>query len=109
MPSSAVSYTHLDVYKRQYLKIPAMLATLGTYQLFMGIAIISSGGSTVSGIPEAFTGFATTALFGYIPLSFVVFLILIAVMTFIMSKTKFGTRVYPVSYTHLILLLNPHL
>lgn len=33
-------------------------------------------------------------LFGYIPLSFVVFLILIAVMTFIMSKTKFGTRVY---------------
>lgn len=77
-----------------YLKIPAMLATLGTYQLFMGIAIIFSGGSTVSGIPEGFTGFATTALFGYIPLSFVVFLILIAVVTFIMSKTKFGTRVY---------------
>ena len=77
-----------------YLKIPAMLATLGTYQLFMGIAIIFSGGSTVSGIPEEYTGFATTALFGYVPLSFVVFLILIVVMTFIMSKTKFGTRVY---------------
>ena len=77
-----------------YLKIPAMLATLGTYQLFMGIAIIFSGGSTVSGIPEGYTGFATTALFGYVPLSFVVFLILIVVMTFIMSKTKFGTRVY---------------
>ena len=77
-----------------YLKIPAMLATLGTYQLFMGIAIIFSGGSTVSGIPEGYTGFATTALFGYVPLSFVVFLILIVVMTFIMSKTKFVTRVY---------------
>ncbi len=77
-----------------YLKIPAMLATLGTYQLFMGIAIIASGGSTVSGIPESYTSFATTALFGYIPLSFVVFILIIAAMTFIMSKSKFGTRVY---------------
>ncbi|MGC4018582.1 MAG: ABC transporter permease [Muricomes sp.] len=77
-----------------YLKIPAMLATLGTYQLFMGIAIIASNGSTVSGIPEAYTSFATTALFGYIPLSFVVFILLIVVVTFIMSRTKFGARVY---------------
>lgn len=77
-----------------YLKIPAMLATLGTYQLFMGIAIIVSGGSTVSGIPESYTSFATTALFGYIPLSFVTFLLIIIAMTFVMSKTKFGTRVY---------------
>lgn len=77
-----------------FLKIPAMLATLGTYQLFMGIAIIISGGSSVSGLPEAYTSFATTALFGYIPLSFIVFLIIIAGMTFIMTKTKFGTRVY---------------
>lgn len=77
-----------------YLRIPAMLATLGTYQLFMGIAILASKGSTVSGIPEAYTSFATTALFGYIPLSFVVFLLLILVVTLIMSRTKFGTRVY---------------
>lgn len=77
-----------------YLKIPAMLATLGTYQLYMGIAIIISGGSTVSGIPEGYTKFATTALFGYIPLSFILFLIIVVIMTFVMTKTKFGTRVY---------------
>lgn len=77
-----------------YLRIPAMLATLGTFQLFMGIAIIASKGSTVSGIPAEYTVFATTALFGYIPLSFVVFILLVIAVTFIMSKTKFGTRVY---------------
>lgn len=77
-----------------YLKIPAMLATLGSYQLFMGIAILLSNGSTVSGIPETYTSFATTALFGYIPLSFVVFILVIVLMTLGMSKTKFGTRVY---------------
>lgn len=77
-----------------YLKIPAMLATLGTYQLFMGIAIILSNGSTVSGVPPQYTDFATTALFGYVPLSFIVFILVIIAMTFVMKKTKFGTRVY---------------
>ena len=77
-----------------YLKIPAMLATLGSYQLFQGIAIVISGGSTVSGIPASFTSFATTALFSYIPLSFVVFVLVCVAMTFVMNKTKFGTRMY---------------
>lgn len=76
------------------LKIPAMLATLGTYQLFMGIAIVISGGSTVSGISPKYAGFATTALFGYIPLSFLVFLLMAAIMSIILNRTKFGTRVY---------------
>ncbi|MSR94223.1 ABC transporter permease [Clostridiaceae bacterium 68-1-5] len=81
-------------YLVSYLKIPAMLATLGTYQLFMGLAIIASGGSTVSGIPDSYTSFATTALFGYIPLSFVVFMIAVALTSFLMGRTKFGTRIY---------------
>lgn len=77
-----------------YLKIPAMLATLGTYQLFMGIAIVISSGSTVSGISANFTSFAKTALFGYVPLSFTVFVILVIIVSLIMGKTKFGTQVY---------------
>lgn len=77
-----------------YLKIPAMLATLGTYQLYMGIAIIISGGSTVSGIPEQYTKFATVTLFGFVPLSFVIFLIIVVLMSLLMTRTKFGTRVY---------------
>ena len=57
------------------LKIPAMLATLGTYQLYMGIAIVASKGSTVSGVPT-------------------VFILMIVVISFIMGKTKFGKRVH---------------
>ena len=41
------------------LKIPAMLATLGTYQLYMGIAIVASKGSTVSGVPTVYSSFAS--------------------------------------------------
>lgn len=76
-----------------YLKIPAMLATLGSYQLFMGIAIVISRGSTVSGIPAAYTRFGTMTITG-IPMSFIVFLLVAVVMTIIVSKTKFGKRVF---------------
>lgn len=76
-----------------YLKIPAMLATLGSYQLFMGIAIVISRGSTVSGIPAAYTRFGTMTIAG-IPMSFIVFLLVAVVMTIIVSKTKFGKRVF---------------
>ncbi|MDD3337759.1 MAG: ABC transporter permease [Lachnospiraceae bacterium] len=76
-----------------YLRIPAMLATLGSYQLFMGISIVISNGSTVSGIPEGYTMWGTTLLAG-IPFAFVVFLICIILLSLIMSKTRFGQKVY---------------
>lgn len=75
------------------LKIPAMLATLGTYQLFMGIAIVCSNGSTVSGVPREFSSFASKTLLG-IPLPFLVFLLVVIAVSLIMSKTKFGERVH---------------
>ena len=40
-----------------YLRIPPMLATLGSYQLFQGISVVISNGSTVSGAPEKYTDF----------------------------------------------------
>ena len=69
------------------LKIPAMLATLGTYQLYMGIAIVASKGSTVSGVPTVYSSFAY-------PMPFIVFILMIVVISFIMGKTKFGKRVH---------------
>lgn len=74
------------------LKIPAMLATLGTYQLYMGIAVVASKGSTVSGV-TSFSSFAYMTVAG-IPMPFIVFVIMIVVISFIMGKTKFGKRVH---------------
>ena len=74
------------------LKIPAMLATLGTYQLYMGIAIVASKGSTVSGVPTVYSSFAYMTVAG-IPMPFIVFILMIVVISFIMGKTKFvGTN-----------------
>ena len=74
------------------LKIPAMLATLGTYQLYMGIAVVASKGSTVSGV-TSFSSFAYMTVAG-IPMPFIVFVLMIVVISFIMGKTKFGKRVH---------------
>ena len=74
------------------LKIPAMLATLGTYQLYMGIAVVASKGSTVSGV-TTFSSFAYMTLAG-IPLPFIVFILVVIVISFIMGKTKLGKRVH---------------
>lgn len=74
------------------LKIPAMLATLGTYQLYMGIAVVASKGSTVSGV-TSFSSFAYMTVAG-IPMPFIVFVLTIVVISFIMGKTKFGKRIH---------------
>lgn len=75
-----------------HLKIPAMLATLGSYQLFMGVSIVITGGSTVNGIPSSFTNMATANLLG-IPMPFIIFLLIIAFLSLFLSKTTFWKRV----------------
>lgn len=77
-----------------HLNIPPMLATLGTMQLFMGIAILISKGSTVGGIPKIFSKVETSNVFGVMPLPFVIYILVTLVIMFIMGKTKFGMRVY---------------
>ena len=76
-----------------YLRIPAMLATLGSYQVFQGISIVISSGSTVSGIPSGYTVIGSANVAG-IPVAFLIFITIIVAVTFLMSMTKFGTRVY---------------
>lgn len=76
-----------------YLRIPPMLATLGSYQLFQGISVVISNGSTVSGAPEKYTDFGMKTVAG-IPAAFLVFVLIIIIMSVVMGKTKFGARVF---------------
>lgn len=76
------------------VKIPPMLATLGTYQLYMGVGIVLSKGSTVSGIPESFSSVGSGMLFGAVPYPFLVFLVAALLLSLLMQRTKFGIRVH---------------
>ena len=75
-----------------FLNIPPMLATLGSYELYMGISIVLSKGSTVSANGQ-FNILSAMTIFG-IPLPFILFIICTIILTWIMSKTSFGNKVY---------------
>ncbi|MCM3693908.1 ABC transporter permease [Neobacillus niacini] len=76
------------------LRVPAMLATLGTMQLYMGIAIIMTGGSIVSGLPQPFAQLGRTNVFQVFTLSFIVYLVIVAFFSYYIGKTKYGMKLY---------------
>ena len=74
--------------------IPAILATLGTQQLFMGIAIVVTGGRPVSGLPTMYSRYGNYSLWRSIPVVLLVFIFCAAVVAVILSRTRFGAKLY---------------
>ncbi len=72
-----------------YARIAAFIATLGTLNLFFGLAFITTSGNVVPIASRNFRS-ATTATLGPVPVVFVVFVVL-AVLTFaVLNRTYFG-------------------
>lgn len=76
------------------LNIPPMLATLGSYQLFMGIAIVISKGSSVAGGNKAYSGLTSKPVLGLFPIAFLIFIILAIGLAWLMRYTRFGVHTY---------------
>lgn len=75
------------------LKIPPILTTLGTLELFGGVALILTQGKPVSGVPEAFGAAFTGKVVGLVPIPLVVFLACALVAGIIVACTGFGTTI----------------
>lgn len=73
--------------------IPPILATLGTQQLFIGIAIVATKGKPISGLPMAFAMFMNKNILG-IPIIALIFLVAAIIVGIILSKTKIGRSLY---------------
>ena len=71
--------------------VTPILATLGTMQLYNGIAIAWTGGEALYGMPEAFLaiGLNTVAL---IPISFVAFVLIAVALAVLVNRTPLGTK-----------------
>jgi simple sugar transport system permease protein len=76
------------------LRIPAILATLGTQQLFTGIAIVITSGRPQSRLPILYSKIGNVEFLDFIPLPFVVFCVVALVSGFALSKTRFGASLY---------------
>lgn len=77
------------------LSIPPILATLGTMILYTGIGMALTNGESVRvGIRE-FSKLSSKTLFD-IPYIFILLVITFIIVSFILSKTKFGSEIYMV-------------
>lgn len=74
--------------------IPPILATLGTQQLFTGLAIVYTGGKAISGLPIGFSNFINGNLFLGIPVILVIFLLIFLLFGIFLSKSPVGKRLY---------------
>ena len=75
------------------LGIPAMLATLGTMEIYSGLGIILTKGAAVFGMPEEFAIIGTGTTLG-IPNPLIIFVIVVAVFTVMLQRMKFGLELY---------------
>ncbi|WP_308291584.1 ABC transporter permease [Microbacterium sp. G2-8] len=72
--------------------ITPILATLATMQIFNGLAVVWTGGSTLYGSPASLTTLGISAIAG-IPVIFLLFLGVAVVIAIIVSRTPLGRRV----------------
>lgn len=73
--------------------ITPILATLGTMQLYTGIAIVMTKGRAIYGFPEWFTFIGNGSILG-IPIPFIVFAVFCAVFATILNRTSYGFKLY---------------
>lgn len=77
-----------------YLKMPPIVATLGTLSIYMGLMNYITNGNWISNIPENFVNFGKTTIFGVIPVQ-IFFLIAMVLLTWWLLKyTYIGRGVF---------------
>jgi ribose/xylose/arabinose/galactoside ABC-type transport system permease subunit len=80
-----------------FLKVPSIVATLGTLSIFRGIDYVIAGSHQVplAGLPPGFTDPARDSIFG-IPIFVLIALAVVAIGSVILRSTTFGRQVYAV-------------
>jgi simple sugar transport system permease protein len=74
-----------------YLRLPAILATLGTMQAIGGLGIVLTGGPAVTGLPDWYTGLVNRTVAG-LPVPLIAFAIVTAALGLVLRFSSFGLQ-----------------
>ena len=77
------------------LRIPAIVATLGTLGLYRGVMLLWTGGKWIEGLPDSLKSLSEPAFIGISPLGWLVLALLLA-GGWLLSRTAFGRDFYAV-------------
>jgi simple sugar transport system permease protein len=72
-------------------RLPAIVATLGTLQLFAGISIILTKGSSITGIPSAYANVGNSSVLG-IPVPLLIFTLALLIIEVVTVRTPLGKQ-----------------
>src|SRR5688500_9798029 len=76
-------------------RIPSFIVTLGMLSVLRGLALLVSGGNTISGIKApAFQTLTSGEVFGLVPAQIVWLLATMVIGGWVLAKTRFGYHVY---------------
>jgi len=75
--------------------IPSLIATMAMVTIIKGSVLLVTGGYPISNPVPAYTIIAQSYL-GFIPTPIIIFLFIIIIAQFVLTKTKFGSHVYAV-------------
>lgn len=92
-----VGFGALNGYIVGYLRIPGMLATLGTSSIYYGIALVFTGGQAISVMnsssEEAYRFFGKSDI-GKIPFGMVLLAVVFIISYLLLHHTRFGRRLF---------------
>ena len=80
------------------LRIPAIVATLGTLGLYRGVMLLWTGGKWIEGLPDSLKSLSEPAFIGVSPLGWLVLALLLA-GGWLLSRTAFGRDFTPLAIT----------
>ncbi len=80
------------------LRLPAIIVTLGTYSMFQGLSLVVNNGRAVvaSDTTSSFYAVMSARLFGVLPVTALVFVVLAIALHLVLHRTRFGYRVQAV-------------
>ena len=80
------------------LRVPSIVATLGTLSIYRGLTFLIAGGKqvTLSDLPPGFTDATQATVLGIIPLFLALAFVIVVVAAVLLRQTSFGRSVYAI-------------
>lgn len=79
-----------------FLKVHSLIITLGTLTVFQGLSYIISNQSAIINLPKSFKFIGQGYLWGWLPVSVILMIVVVLVAAFILNYTAFGRMIYAV-------------
>ncbi len=78
------------------LKVHPFVATLATMMIYQGAAYVYSGSKTFYGFPDTFKAMGQKYLFGWLPISVILMILMFIIAYIMLKRTYFGRYIYAI-------------